>query len=452
LVGVEDLTGGFVRLDLARQGVELQDTELEVRVAAILQHVRLVVPRLPTIVAYARKYDATEAGPEFEVLATEEELCSARLSAPEEAAIDQAIDRVRRFHEAQLTRITAGLRRDELGWAWDIPARALPTGLPMEGTGRIGQRLLPVLRAGVYAPGGLATYPSSLVMNAVPALVAGVREIVLATPARPDGSLSPAVLYTAKRLGISRVIKAGGAYGIGALAYGTDDGRACEVIAGPGNRYVNEAKRQLWGKVGLDGFAGPSEVVVLLDESAEPRFAAADILTQIEHAPDNFGCLIARSSHQLGEVMRHLENQLLGAPREAVMRQALAERGVAIVVERLSAACEFVNRIAPEHLSLLVADAVPYLAQIRNAGCVLVGPYSAQSSGDFVAGPSHTLPTNGGARFGSPTNVTTFLKFSSLIHLEREDLSALLPAIREFGAIEGFPAHARAAAIRFETP
>lgn len=445
LVGADDFQSGFIRIDLARQEeIAAADSDLEIRVAAILQRVKLVQPRIPTIEQYARRYDATDAREDFRVIVTEAELEGARLSSAEESAILTAIDRVRRFHTAQMTKLTKGLRRSGRGWEWHIHAR---DGVPR--TGALGQRLVPVSRAGVYVPGGKATYPSSVIMNVVPAQVAGVDEVVIATPARPDGSLAPAVLFTARALGIKKILKAGGAYGIAGLAYGAIDNDPCDVIVGPGNRYANEAKRQLWGKVGLDMYAGPSEVVVLADESADPRFAAADLLTQIEHAPDNFGCLIVRSMLQLNEIMRELESQLLGSPRELSMREALSLHGLAIVADRPNVICEMVNHIAPEHLSLHVADPSQYLDEIHNAGCVLVGPFSAQSAADFVAGPSHTLPTSSGSRFGGPNNVMTFMKFSSMVRLTRGDLEEFNPAIREFGAMEGLPAHAKGSTIRF---
>jgi histidinol dehydrogenase len=287
-------------------------------------------------------------------------------------------------------------------------------------------------------------------MNAVPALVAGVERVVMATPAQPDGSLHPAVLVAARELGISKIVKAGGAYGIGALAFGIGPAMPpCDVVAGPGNVYVNEAKRQLWGEVGTDFYAGPSEVAVYVDETTEPAFAAADLLTQVEHAEDNVAYLISTDRAVLDGLLVEVEKQLKGAAREATMRTALSVCGVGLVVNSEEEAAEAINEIAPEHLSLLGGDPEGMADLIRNAGAILLGAYSAQSAGDFAAGPSHTLPTGRAARFASPVNVLTFMKLSSISHLQATELMELLPTIEAFGEMEGFPAHARGAAIRF---
>lgn len=315
---------------------------------------------------------------------------------------------------------------------------------------KLGQRLQPLSRVGAYVPGGNANYPSSVVMNVVPAQVAGVNHVTVTTPARSDGTLSPAVLYAARYCGVAQIVKVGGAAAVAAMALGTESISPVEKIAGPGNRYVNEAKRQLWGSVGLDGYAGPSEVCVLVDDSTNAKLAATDFLTQIEHAPDNAGFLVSLSDAKAKEVLEEVDRQLAGAPRELTMRQAIAAEGATIVARSLDEACEIVDLIAPEHLSIAMADPTSAMSKIRNAGCILLGEWTPESAGDYCAGPSHTLPTATAARFGSPVNVLDFLKLQSVIELGRDDLSELKTTIEAFGAMEGFPMHAKGATVRYE--
>jgi len=307
----------------------------------------------------------------------------------------------------------------------------------------------PLSLAGVYVPGGNATYPSSVIMNAVPALVAGVPSIAVTTPARPDGTLHPAVLCALRLAGISKAFKIGGASAIAALALGTETVTRVDKVVGPGNRFVNEAKRQLWGQVGVDGYAGPSEVCVLIDDTANAAFAAADLITQVEHAPDNAGFLVALSRRKLDEVLAEVTRQVAVAPRGETISAALANESLAIVARDLSEAVDIVNAIAPEHLTLAVADPLRAMEGIRNAGCMLLGEYTPESAGDFVLGPSHTLPTSGAARFGSPVNVLDFLKVQSVTRLTRSDLLPLTPVIEAFGEMEGFPGHGFGASVRF---
>ncbi|MHB8636335.1 MAG: histidinol dehydrogenase, partial [Fimbriimonadaceae bacterium] len=305
---------GSVRTEVSAAVVEA--------VREILDAVRTNDDRRATIAAYARQFDAREAE-EFELFVTADELEQARLEPKHHDAIREAIRRVRTFHEAQLAALTLGMRRRGTVYEWSMPAGGNGS------IGVVGQRLAPVQFAGIYAPGGKAVYPSSIIMNAVPAMVAGIERLVVATPARPDGTLHAAVLVAARELGITKIVKAGGAYAIGALAFGLGPSMPpCDVVAGPGNQYVNEAKRQLWGQVGTDLYAGPSEVAVFVDATSEPSYAAADLLTQVEHAEDNVAYLISTSRATLDRVLLEVENQLRGAPRAAVMRAALAARGV----------------------------------------------------------------------------------------------------------------------------
>jgi histidinol dehydrogenase len=382
----------------------------------------------------ARRFDA----PLLETLTVSDREIDTASVPPEHAdPIRLSIERVRAFHEAQVDALMPG-RSSEHGWTWSTD------------DGSLGQRILPVASAGIYVPGGKANYPSSVIMNAVPAQVAGVPTIAITTPALDDGTLSPAVLFAARELGITRLVKIGGAAAIAALALGTESVPRVDKIAGPGNKFVNEAKRQLWGQVGLDGYAGPSEVCVLADETTNAAWAAADLLTQVEHSEDNAGFLVCTSRAKLEEILDAAEAQIATAPRAATLRAALANEGAAFVARDLDEACDIVNAIAPEHLSIAIENPGAVLHKIQNAGCVLLGEYTPESAGDFVAGPSHTLPTSGAARFGSPVNVLDFLKLQSVIKLSRSQLQAITPAIEAFGDMEGFPTHARGASIRFD--
>jgi histidinol dehydrogenase len=362
-------------------------------------------------------------------------------------AIRTAIERVREFHQVQLDTMTEGWTELGNGWGWRTYSHEHEGGLE---TGMIGQRMLPVKSAGIYVPGGQANYPSSVVMNAVPAIVAGVERIVVATPPRRDGNVSPAVLFACKELGIEAVLMTGGASAIAAMALGIDGLERVDVIAGPGNKYVNEAKRQLWGTVGLDSYAGPSEVCVLADDSANVAFAVADLIAQVEHAPDNVAMLVALSQETCDAVIDEIEKQLLTAPRAHIVRQSLTDHGVAVVCKSMDEALEVINRFAPEHLALHVSEPEALLPQITNAGAVMMGPWTAQSVADYCEGPSHTLPTNGAARFASPVGVQTFLKLQSVSMLEQEDAVNLAPIAEAFADMEGLPAHGHAAMLRAE--
>lgn len=430
---IERMSGfDAVMARLARRST-LRDERTERIVFEIIEDVRQRGDA--ALIESARRFDAPEL---TSLVVTEAELAQADLPSPQAEALRTAILRVTNFHAQQRAALTAGMEVYEDGWSWKAEAPG----------SRLGQRILPMTSAGVYVPGGNATYPSSVVMNAVPGKVAGVKDIAVTTPARSDGSLHPAVLFALREVGVSRAYKIGGAAAIAALALGTETIARVDQIVGPGNRFVNEAKRQLWGTVGLDGYAGPSEVCVLADDEANAAFAAADLLTQIEHAPDNAGFLVTLSETKQAEILAEVERQLVGAPREATMRQALAEAGLAIVARDLSEAAAFVNAIAPEHLTLAVADPDAILPAIKNAGCVLLGEYTPESAGDFCLGPSHTLPTAGAARFGSPVNVLNFWKVQSVSYLDPQGLDPLIDIIDAFGEMEGFPAHARGATIR----
>jgi histidinol dehydrogenase len=311
-----------------------------------------------------------------------------------------------------------------------------------------GQMIRPLERVGIYAPGGTAAYPSTVIMTAVPARVAGVPEIVLCTPAGRDGSVPDLVLYAALVSGVHRVFAVGGAQAVAAMAFGTETIPVVDKIVGPGNVYVNIAKRLLWGVVDIDMLAGPSEVCVVADEGANPVFAAMDLLTQAEHDVECAAYLITPSQALADEVVAEIERRVAVLPRGGILRQALDENGVVVITESLAQAYDLANVSAPEHLALMVRDPWGALNEIKNAGAILMGDYSPQTLGDYMAGPSHTLPTSGTARFASPLHLDTFLKKSSFIYYTAGALNEVAGSLAAFATAEGFDAHAEAVRVR----
>lgn len=311
-----------------------------------------------------------------------------------------------------------------------------------------GQLIRPLDTVGLYVPGGLAVYPSSVLMCALPARVAGVPHLVMCSPPGKDGTLHPLVLFAAKVAGIKQVFKCGGAGAVAALAFGTQTIPAVDKIAGPGNAYVTLAKKMLWGVVDIDMLAGPSEVCVVADEGANPVFAAADMLTQAEHEADTAAYLITPSRAFAEAVEKELDRQMESLPRRDILRRSLADHGALVVAESLGQAFDLANVCAPEHLALMVRDPFAALGAIKNAGAILMGDYSPQTLGDYYAGPSHTLPTSGTARFSSPLHVDTFLKKSSYIYYTPDALKQAAPDVVQFATVEGFEAHAQAIRVR----
>ncbi len=314
----------------------------------------------------------------------------------------------------------------------------------------LGQLIRPLDRVGVYVPGGTASYPSTVLMTVVPAYTAGVREIVLCSPARKNGTVDPLVLYAAKIAGVKRIFTIGGAQAVAAMAFGTKCVPAVDKIVGPGNVYVNVAKKLLWGVVDIDMLAGPSEVCVVADAGANPRFAALDMLTQAEHDTESAAFLITPSIELARLVEQEIDLQLQTLPRREILKKALDKSGAIIVSESMDQAFDLANAAAPEHLALMVRDPLAALGHIKNAGAVLMGDYSPQTLGDYMAGPSHTLPTSGTARFASPLHVDTFLKKSSFIYYTQSALRELAAPVTAFARAEGFEAHAAAVEARLE--
>jgi histidinol dehydrogenase len=371
-----------------------------------------------------KKFDRWAPGPgeTFEVPKGELAAAANRLPPADRAALEFAAQRIRAFHERQLQPASTGL-----------PGLELVTR--------------PVRRAGLYAPGGRAAYPSTVLMTVIPARIAKVPEVVLATPPRPDGSVPKAILAAAHIAGVDTVYRIGGAQAIAALAYGTTTIPRVDVVAGPGNIYVTLAKREVFGAVGVDGIAGPTEVLVIADDGARPDFVAADLAAQLEHDPLAWAVLITDSSHLADRVEDELASLVGGLERKEIIRKANC---CIVVAGDLDEAMHLANDFAPEHLLIVTSDADRRATQVENAGAVFVGPYSTVPLGDYVAGPNHTLPTAGAARFASPLGVHTFLKRTSVLSLDRDDLEMLRDACVRLAELEGLGAHAHAVEVRLE--
>jgi histidinol dehydrogenase len=376
---------------------------------------------------FQREFDRVDLAPSaWEVPPAEWAAARARLAPAVRGALERATERVRAFHERQ--------------------REASQVSLDGDGT-TVGTRVLPLDAVGVYVPGGTASYPSSVVMNVVPARVAGVRDIVAVTP---PGGITDAVLAACAIAGVSRLFRVGGAQACAALAFGTATVPRVDKIVGPGNRFVAEAKRQLAGLVGIDLVAGPTEVLIVADHTADPGHVAADLLAQAEHDADASAWLVTCHAPLIEAVEARLAECLSRAPRGAIARAALERDGVAVLVPDVATAIDVANRRAPEHLELLVDDAGRWVESVRHAGAVFVGDASPEPVGDYVAGPSHVLPTGGTARFASPLGVHDFVKRSSVIAYTPARLARDAADIIALAEAEGLPAHAQAVRARLE--
>ncbi|MCY7532426.1 histidinol dehydrogenase [Bacillus altitudinis] len=362
-------------------------------------------------------------------LVTEDEKTKAyeRLDPEMIQIIKTAIRNIRTYHERQLTS----------SWFYHQKDGSM-----------LGQKVTPLDAVGVYVPGGTAAYPSSVLMNVIPALVAGVERIVLVTPPGKDGRLSDAVLVAAKELGISEMYKMGGAQAIAALAYGTDSIQPVDKITGPGNIYVALAKREVFGQVDIDMIAGPSEIAVLADETATAHEVAADLLSQAEHDALASSILVTPSKGLAEAVQAEVQAQLDTLPRKSIAAQSIQDYGHIYVTESLDRAVDIVNQLAPEHLEVLTAYPESLLGQIKHAGAIFLGRYSPEPVGDYFAGPNHVLPTNGTARFSSPLGVTDFQKKTSIISYSKEAFETHSESIAAFARLEGLEAHARSIEAR----
>ncbi len=404
----------------------VRDDTLVTRVQAILDAVRTRGDA--ALLEYTRQFDrrAVAAMGDLEI---GRDACRAAYDGLPPAlrtALEFAAGRIREYHQRQ--RAESWSYVDALG-------------------NRLGQQVTPLDRVGVYVPGGKASYPSSVLMNAIPAAVAGVPEIVMVVPA-PDGVLNPLVLAAAHLAGVTRLFTLGGAQAVAALAYGTDTVPRVDKIVGPGNVYVATAKRLVFGQVGLDMIAGPSEIVVVCDGQTDPDWVALDLFAQAEHDEQAQSILITPDAAFLARVQDSVDTLLPQQPRRDIIRQSLAARGALVRVRDLDEAVQLCNRMAPEHLQLSVADPDSLLPRIRHAGAVFMGRYTAEVMGDYCAGPNHVLPTSGTARFSSPLGVYDFQKRSSVIHCSADGAQALAEAARVLAEGESLPAHAGSAACR----
>ena len=314
----------------------------------------------------------------------------------------------------------------------------------------IGQKIIPLERVGLYVPGGTAAYPSSVIMNCIPAKLAGVKEIVMVTPPGKDGKIPPNILAAARICGVNRVFRVGGAQAIAALAYGTESVPRVDKIVGPGNQFVAEAKKQVFGKVGIDMVAGPSEILVIADGKCDPRIVAADLLSQAEHDKNASAVLVTDSEALAVAVQAAIEEQLPKLRREEIARASIDTNGKIIVADNLDTAVEIANEIAPEHLEVCVDQPFDYLDKIKNAGSIFLGRNCPEALGDYFAGPNHTLPTSGTARFSSPLSVDDFVKKTQYTYYTRPALEKAQPTVSIFAKQEGLTAHARSIDIRFD--
>lgn len=379
---------------------------------------------------YTKQFDGADINA-ASILVTKEEIEAAYKQVDEKlvAIIRKSIENIRVYHEKQKQ------------YSW----------FDSEENGTIlGQKVTPLERVGVYVPGGKAAYPSSVLMNIIPAKVAGVKEIVMTTPPNKEGIVNPATLVAANEAGIDKIYKVGGAQAIGALAYGTESIKKVDKIVGPGNIYVALAKKLVYGNVSIDSIAGPSEILVLADETANPRFVAADLLSQAEHDQLASAILVTTSEELAKKVEKEVEQFTSELSRKEIVESSLSQYGYILIAKDLEEAIEVVNEIASEHLELMTKDPFQVMTKIKNAGAIFIGEYSSEPLGDYFAGPNHVLPTNGTAKFFSPLSVDDFVKKSSIIYYSREALEPIHQDIIDFATAEQLTAHANSIKVRFE--
>ena len=381
------------------------------------------------LLAYAKKFDKAELAA-LEVTAEEIDEAFEAVEPEFLEILREAAKNIRAFHEKQVRQ----------------------SFIINENQGVVtGQKITPIDRVGLYVPGGTAAYPSTVLMDSIPAKIAGCRVIEMVTPPMQNGKVNPVILAAAKIAGVDRIYKVGGAQAIAALAYGTETVGAVDKIVGPGNAYVAEAKKQVFGKVSIDMIAGPSEILVVADRTANPKFVAADLLSQAEHDRMASAVLVTDTRAMAEAVSAELERQIPLLPRCEIARASIDNNGKIIVAgDNLSLAIEIANEIAPEHLELCVDAPFDYLDQIRHAGSIFMGKYCPEALGDYFAGPNHTLPTSGTAKFSSPLSVDDFVKKSQFTYYTKDALKQVADKVAYFAGKEGLDAHARSATIRFE--
>lgn len=398
----------------------------EATVREVLQAVQRQGDR--AVLHYTREFDRIDLKPEtLRVSGSDLDAAYQQVSKELLDAIRLACQQIEAFHRQRVPKSWVHFGEDEIV---------------------LGKRYTPVDRAGIYVPGGQASYPSTVLMNAIPAKVAKVPRVVMVTPPGADKGISPAVLVAAQEVGVEEIYRVGGSQAIAALAYGTETIPKVDVITGPGNIYVTLAKKLVFGSVGIDSLAGPSEVLVIADRSANPVFVAADMLAQAEHDQMASAILLTDDSVLARKVVDEVERQLTDHPRRLLTEKAIAHYGLVVVVESLDVAAELSNEFAPEHLELEVADPWALLEKIRHAGAIFLGASTPEAVGDYLAGPNHTLPTSGAARYASPLGVETFMKHSSLIQYSPTALQKVAGAIDLLATAEGLESHADSVRLR----
>ncbi|HLR10170.1 MAG TPA: histidinol dehydrogenase [Sporosarcina sp.] len=420
------LTASDYEKELAQPIRKQQQQEIDAAVETIIADVQA---RKDTAVAsYTEQFDGLKMT-NFAV--TPEEMAEAieQVDASLMDALERAHEQIYTFHEAQLEE------------SWYLSKRD---------NSYVGQKLMPLPSVGIYIPGGKASYPSTVLMNAVPAKIAGVQKIILTTPAQPNGKVHPDVLVAAKIAGVDQIYKVGGAQAIAALAYGTETIEKVVKIVGPGNAYVASAKKQVFGEVAIDMIAGPSEVCIVADASAEPAYVAADLLAQAEHDEMASAICMTTEASLINSLQVEIERQTAQLARQDIIQQSLETNGRIVLVSSLAEAFKLVNKLAPEHLQLMIEQPASQLAQVEHAGAIFLGNYSPEALGDYYAGPNHTLPTSGTAKFSSPLGVYDFMKKSSVIYYTEEALQEVADDIIVIAEHEGLSAHAQSIAIRKE--
>lgn len=382
------------------------------------------------VFAYTKQFDGAQISSE-NVRVTPSEIDEAYEKVDEKllAVIRKSLVNIRSYHEKQKR------------YSWFDSTE--------DGT-LLGQKVTPLATVGVYVPGGKAVYPSSVLMNVVPAKVAGVKRIVMTTPPSRDGKIPPSTLVAAKEAGVDEIYKVGGAQAIAALAFGTESIPKADKITGPGNIYVALAKKAVYGHVSIDSVAGPSEILVLADETANPRYVAADLLSQAEHDEMASAILVTTSETLANDVVKEIEGFLQTLSRADIIRKSLEQYGFILLADNMADAVDAVNEIASEHLEIVTKDAFQVMTKIRNAGAIFIGEYSSEPLGDYFAGPNHVLPTNGTAKFFSPLSVDDFIKKSSIVYYSKEALAPVHDDIIAFAQAEQLTAHANSIRVRFE--
>ena len=401
------------------------ETDVSDIVADILAEVRQKGDA--ALLAYAKQFDKADLQA-LEVSEAEIDAAFQKVEPAFIAVLQQAAENIRAFHQRQVRN------------SFVITGDGIVTG----------QKITPIAKVGLYVPGGTAAYPSTVLMDAIPAKIAGCKEICITTPALPDGSINPVILAAAKIAGVDRIFKTGGAQAVAALAYGTQSVPKVDKIVGPGNAFVAEAKRQVFGLVAIDMIAGPSEILVIADDKSNAAYVAADMLSQAEHDKMASAVLVTDSMALAEAVSAKLERQLALLPREEIARTSIEQNGKIIVADRLDDVIAVANEIAPEHLELCVDNPFDYLDKIENAGSIFMGRYCPEALGDYFAGPNHTLPTSGTARFSSPLSVDDFVKKSQYTYYTKDALGAVADQIALFAQKEGLEAHAKSVTIRMD--